>query len=202
MNEVHGTFEGIVNHDPHEQGATGHAADRVGASVSGDVMPQCVGHEVPETVAEPSAPGALTRVRGAVSGMAGNRTGFTLLEVLIAMALFFMAIFALLQLTSRNLQMARFIQQTPQIDISSIASELSLTNELEEGVESGDFGDIHPGYSWSRQVLEVSSNGLFQVDFTITWQKTRASQQYTTSILLFRPDSGQSPTGARGRRRR
>lgn len=147
----------------------------------------------------PRRPRAVGTVR---ARRADLRLGFTLLEVLIAMAIFFMAIFALLQLTSRNLRMARFIQQTPQVDISSIASELSLTNQLEEGAESGDFGETLPGYSWSREVFEVSSNGLYQVDFTIHWSKDRQSRQYATSILLYRPESVQSLTRSRGRRTR
>src|SRR5947207_7188578 len=84
---------------------------------------------------------------------------FSLLEVMIAMALFFMAIFAILGLTSQSIGAAARLQRH-EVDIAGLAAELSLTNLLQEGVESGDFGDLHPGVTWTRSITEVSSNGL------------------------------------------
>ncbi len=111
---------------------------------------------------------------------------FTLLEVLIAMGIFFMAIFAILDLVAQNVRAARRIQPD-SIDASSLAAELMLTNRLEEGSMSGDFGDLYPGYSWSRDIYLVSTNGLFQVDFKVF--RDGAAEDSTMSILLYRPDS-------------
>jgi hypothetical protein len=75
-----------------------------------------------------------------------------------------------------------------------LAATLSLTNQLEEGVESGDFQDLAPNlyrdYRWSREVREVSSNGLFQVDFVIygNFGKRRGAES-RMSVLMFRPGS-------------
>ena len=65
--------------------------------------------------------------------------GFTLLEVVIAIAIFFIAIFAILDLTSRCLRSARSLQHST-VTASSLAAELSLTNKLTEGFESGRAG--------------------------------------------------------------
>lgn len=131
--------------------------------------------------------------------------GFSLLEVMIAMALFFMAIFAILGLTSQSIGAAARLQRN-EVDIASLAAELSLTNVLQEGVDSGDFGDRYPGVSWTREITEVSSNGLYRVDFTVVTpppnRRMRApSSVETMSILLYRPAAGGgAPNIFRGRR--
>jgi type II secretion system protein I len=114
--------------------------------------------------------------------------GFSLLEVMIAMAIFFMAIFSILHLVSQNLRAARRLRQV-HVDATSLAADLTLTNRLEEGVVSGDFGDQYPGYSWTRETYEVSTNGLFQVDFTVHWEIEKRPLESKMSILLYRPDS-------------
>jgi len=59
-------------------------------------------------------------------------SAFTLLEVMIAMGIFFMFIFAILELVSTNLRHVQRLQK-PTVDIGSLASELSLTNKLSRG---------------------------------------------------------------------
>lgn len=136
-------------------------------------------------------------------------SAFTLLEVMIAMALFFMAIFAILGLVAQNLQIARSLSQG-DIDLGTVAVELSLqslTNrDMTEGMVSGDFGDTYPGASWSANLFLVSSNagglrsaqnqgGLFQADITILWPKNNLVKEKHASILLYRPMLG-SRTGS------
>lgn len=126
-----------------------------------------------------------------------RQRGFTLLEVMIAVAIFFMAVFAILDLTSQNLRAARSLR-IPTLDVSSLAAELSLTNKIFEGVESGDFGPDFPDYRWERAITMVSTGGLFQVDFSMYWAVDRKPAKTDLSILLFRPDSV-TPVGG-GRR--
>ena len=115
----------------------------------------------------------------------GTTAGFSLLEVMVAVAIFFMSVFAILELVSRNLRYVQNLQR-PQIDIGALAAELSLTNSVEEGVESGDFGDLHPNAMWKREIFEVATNGLFQVDFVVTEGKGRNLAESRLSILLYR----------------
>lgn len=122
-----------------------------------------------------------------------NRQGaFSLLEVMIAMGIFFVAIFGILALVSQNLVAARRLQRN-EPDITVLAAQLSLTNRLEEGFDSGDFGDMYPNCLWSRTITEVSSNGLFRVDFTLhqaTGNRQSALTERHLTLLLYRPGSG------------
>jgi Tfp pilus assembly protein PilV len=98
---------------------------------------------------------------------------FTLLEVMIASAIFFMAIFAILSVMSNCLHAASLLQRNAPTPAMAVA-KLSLTNKLEEVSQAG----LTPS--------EVMTNGLFQVDVTVFHE----GQVYSTmSILLFRPDS-------------
>ena len=134
----------------------------------------------------------MDRQHPAVVASCAPRTGraFTLLEVMIAIAIFFMCVFLILELVSTNLRHVQRLQK-PAVDIGSLASELSLTNRLEEGGDSGDFGAMYPGVSWSRQITMVGTNGLFQVDFTVLDGSGggRFPAESKLSIFLYRPDS-------------
>ena len=56
-------------------------------------------------------------------------------------------------------------------------------------LEAGDFGDIHPGYAWRREILQVQTNGLFRVDFWVWSSMDKTATESRMSILLYRPDS-------------
>jgi Tfp pilus assembly protein PilV len=118
--------------------------------------------------------------------------GFTILEVLIAMAIFFMASFTILHLTSQNLASARMLQRPP-LDMNSLISDLFMTNQVEVGEQSGDFGELFPGVVWNRTITEVSTNGLFQVDVTVIEPGRRQAIEHTASLFLYRPESLTGP---------
>lgn len=103
------------------------------------------------------------------------------------MGLLFGVTFVLLQITSTNLRVARALQRTT-VDAGSLAAELTLTNQLVEGIEMGDFGELHPGYEWRREILLVGTNGLFEARFEVFNPHDRSLESELV-ILLFRPDS-------------
>jgi Tfp pilus assembly protein PilV len=122
---------------------------------------------------------------------------FSLLEVMVACAIFFIALFSILELVTRNLRAARSLKQVgPTIGMA--AAQLSQTNRLEEGSLSGDFGELYSEYNWTGDVTLASSNGLYQVDITVF---RNSAVDSAMSILLYRPDSPQQPRMPTGVRR-
>jgi len=118
---------------------------------------------------------------------------FTLLEVALAMGLLFGMVFILLQITSTNLRIAKALQRA-RVDAGSLAAEISLTNRLEEGSDSGDFGDLHPGYSWRRDITMVGTNGLFEARFEV-YRERDPNPESELVVLLYRPESAQRAGG-------
>ena len=123
-----------------------------------------------------------------------KRQAFTLIEVMVALGIFFIAVFAILGVLSNCLSNARRLQQKGA-DAGMVAAELSLTNEVAEGLESGDFGDMYPGYTWTRDIYEVGSNGLFQADIIV--QQPSGQLESKMSVLLYRPQSQAGNTANR-----
>jgi len=126
-----------------------------------------------------------------------RRGGFTLIEVMIAGAILFMCLFAILGLLANTLRNLRALQRH-RVDAGMVAAQLSLTNKVFEGSDSGDFGDLYPDYRWASDTAEVGTNGLFQVDITV--ERAGAEKESQMSILLFRPDSARPGIGAPVRR--
>ncbi|HOX59414.1 MAG TPA: hypothetical protein PLC99_21225 [Verrucomicrobiota bacterium] len=130
--------------------------------------------------ARPATPAALIPARRL-------RSAFTLLEVMIAAGIFFMAIFAILAMVSSMLRNARSLRLV-ELDAGMVAAQVGNTNKLEEGSQSGDFGKLYPGYSWEAETYEAATNGLWQVDIVVR-QRGAAKPVDQMSIFLFRPES-------------
>ena len=122
---------------------------------------------------------------------AWNRRAFSLMEVMIAIGIFFMCIFVILSLVSSTLRNAGRLQR-PMVDAAMLAGELSLTNQIVETSQSGDFGKLYPGYTWKADINEVLTNRLFQVDYVVQSSDTREVVQ-KMSVLFYRP---LSPAGS------
>jgi len=125
-----------------------------------------------------------------------SRRAFSLLEVMIAVGIFFVGAFAVLTLVSESLANAQRLKH-PLVDASSILSQLSLTNQFIEGPYSGNLGDIlgkdYAEFDWEGEINEVRSNHLYSADFVIFNVKNRHDPVAQTSALFFRP---QSPPGS------
>lgn len=124
----------------------------------------------------------------------GQDRGFTLLEVLIAFAVFFIAIFAILGLVSRSLSLARHLTHA-DADIGSLASAISMTSPLQEGdlpleVQT-EFEESHPGFSCSGSIAIAGTNGLLRVDLEVRGPQA-GGPPTTMSFLLYRPETGNS----------
>jgi prepilin-type N-terminal cleavage/methylation domain-containing protein len=120
---------------------------------------------------------------------------FTLLEVMIAMAVFFIVVFAILNVVVQSLGAARALQKR-HADCSIVAAVLTLTNCLDECSASGTFADIfpdldnvYPDQSWEYVVTPWGTNeNLWIVDIAVI-EKMRSGKPSveTMQILLQRP---------------
>ncbi|HMO66419.1 MAG TPA: hypothetical protein PKE47_14545 [Verrucomicrobiota bacterium] len=124
--------------------------------------------------------------------------GFTLLEVALAMLIFFAAVFVILEIVSGGLRIARQLQQ-PRFDMGAMAARVALTNQLFEGPIDGalfdDLLELYPGYSAEGEIALVLTNGLYEVTLR-AWSPERGAEPVgEITLLLFRPES---PTRAGG----
>lgn len=124
--------------------------------------------------------------------------GFSLLEVMVAMFVFFIVVFAILGMVVQSVGAARALQKQ-HADCGLVAAMFSLSNSLEEGSYSGDFEGIVPDYTWDAEVFERGSNGFFQIDIAV--RKKGASGKDVGETMSMWKFTGQKSKGPGGMRR-
>jgi general secretion pathway protein I len=91
--------------------------------------------------------------------------GFTLLEVMVAMAIMAIVLVSVYRMHSQTLTMnmaARFYTQAPMLAQSKLA-QLETASAGSISGDSGDFGDKFPGYTWNISTDEVTSEVLGEI---------------------------------------
>lgn len=121
-----------------------------------------------------------------------RRQAFSLIEVMIAMGIFFMALFSILGLTAQLLNNARSLQNNNKPNVSLIhAWWTSKTNRVTEGsttVEfsdiSSDLGDLYRDYyaEIEAQTDPEMTNGLWDVTFKVY---NRRTHQVDSQVLTL-----------------
>jgi len=132
------------------------------------------------------------RLEYVVSSDVGFRAprAFTLIEVMIACGIFFMATFAILALVSTTLRNARALQRG-EVDAGMAAAQVYQTLKTNRQVEvsgSGNFGETYPDYSYEFATQQYASNGLLQVDIVVN-RRGLHKPVYILSIWVYNPDA-------------
>jgi general secretion pathway protein I len=118
-------------------------------------------------------------------------SGFTLLEVMVAMAIMAIVLVSVYRMHTQTLTMnsaARFYTQAPMLAQSKLAQLEAEPSSIITG-DSGDFGDKFPGYSWSITTDEVSSEvlgeigaDLKRIDMMVSFN----TDEYTYNVRIYR----------------
>ena len=96
----------------------------------------------------------------------GNR-GFTILEVMVALAILSIALTTVYRLHGQTMEMsarARFYNLAPLLAQGKLA-EIERQGLTEAADNSGDFGLTYPGYTWTVHIEEVSSDLLKEAQY-------------------------------------
>jgi general secretion pathway protein I len=106
--------------------------------------------------------------------------GFTLLEVLISLAIMAVVLVAVFKLHAQSISMnntARFHTTAPLL-VQQKLSVFKTTPLAELASDSGDFGENFPGYTWQLFIEDVESESLGEIserlkkiNITITFGK-------------------------------
>lgn len=123
-------------------------------------------------------------------------SGFTLLEVMIAVAIIAIALLAVLGSQSQGVSLAnesRFNTTAALLAQGKMAELESVTNKGALTSDSGDFGDEFPGYTWQLLVHDVLFEGadrvsdrLKRIDLEVSWG-TDKRFQYRLRLYRFFP---------------
>ena len=119
--------------------------------------------------------------------------GFTLLEVMIAVAIIAIALMAVLSSQSQGLSLAgesRFNRTASLLAQGKMAEIEAVKDRKDLNSDRGDFGDEFPGYTWQLSVRGVLFEGvgklsdrLKQIDLEVIWG---SDDLYRYRLRLYR----------------
>ena len=96
--------------------------------------------------------------------------GFTLMEVMIAMAILAIALVAVFQLLSQSISMStesRFMTTAALLAQSKMV-ESEVVTTLTNHKEDGDFGPDYPQYTWRLEVGDTQLAQFKKIEVTVT----------------------------------
>ena len=127
------------------------------------------------------------------SAVKNKYLGFTLLEVMVAMAIIAIALTAVLGSQSQSVSLASEAKfhTTAALLAQSKMSEIRLKQPEDLISDSGDFGEDYPGYEWRVTLSSVNFNDtediadhLAQIDLEISWGEDEL-YKYSLREFLF-----------------
>ena len=131
------------------------------------------------------------------SAFRGRRTmrsaAFTLIEVMVALLLFFMAIFTVLSLLANSLKQARLLQKKTT-DCGPLATLMTMTNRLYDGAIPSEvieqFEEMYPDYSADGECIQIT-NGLWEVRLVVLDRRGGKGPEADMTIYLYDQNSAQ-----------
>ena len=112
--------------------------------------------------------------------------GFTLLEVMIAMAILAIALVAVYQSQSQSISMAgssRFLTTASLLAQSRmVAIDTADPREINAG--NGDFGEDFPDYRWQVEIGDTEIDVLKKISLTVTNSRMIANNSYR--LILYK----------------
>ena len=113
--------------------------------------------------------------------------GFTLLEVMIAMAILATTLVVVFQSQSQSVSMAgraRF-ETTASLLAQSRMAEIEAANSENVVSDNGDFGDDFPDYSWQVDVTETELERLKKIEVKVVNEKMTANNSFRLVLYRF-----------------
>jgi general secretion pathway protein I len=120
-----------------------------------------------------------------------RRAGFTLLEVMVSVAILSIVLVSVYKLHSQSLTMnteARFYTQAPMLAQSKL-SEMEASSESVFSNDFGEFSENFPGYAWKVEVEEISIEALGEIsqdfkkiDVTVSYNEN----EFVYSLRAYR----------------
>jgi general secretion pathway protein I len=113
--------------------------------------------------------------------------GFTLMEVMIAMAILAIALVTIFQSQSQSISMtgnSRFLTTASLLAQGKMA-EIEMLDMKDVRTDSGNFGDGSPDYSWRVELKDTDFDVVKKIELTVTNNRLTVNNQYLLELYRF-----------------
>jgi len=133
--------------------------------------------------------------------LAHHQAGFTLLEVIVAMAILTFGLVGVLQAVTSSQVTARFAEDYTTAAMLAELKVMELTTMPDRlaDQDAGDFGELYPRFAWESQVETTPLEGLLKLRVTITWRSGLKTRSFTAETCIPEPEEEEEEeaTGSR-----
>ncbi len=121
-----------------------------------------------------------------------NKNGFTLLEIMVALAVISISLVVLLGLRNRDLVLAATARDMTQATLLARQkiTEIQLIGFPDLGEKKGDFGEEAPNFRWRQEVVQTPFDSVRELLLEVSWginedkEKEKDGQVRFTSYLF------------------
>ncbi len=121
-----------------------------------------------------------------------NKKGFTLLEIMVALAVISISLVVLLGLRNRDLVLAATARDMTQATLLARQkiTEIQLIGFPDLGEKKGDFGEEAPNFRWRQEVVQTPFDSVRELLLEVSWginedkEKEKDGQVRFTSYLF------------------
>jgi general secretion pathway protein I len=115
-----------------------------------------------------------------------GRRGFSLIETLVAVAIFSIAVVGIIEGLAGSARTQAWIESQSRAVMlaQNIMAETEYVGDLEVGTEGGQFEGEDSRYAWASEILETEFEGLFEVRVTVSWTEGSAARDYQLVTYL------------------
>ena len=141
-----------------------------------------------------------------------GEASFTLVEVIAAVAIFMIAVMAILQLVNQNMKLVKMMQEQ-RPDLGALAGKTIMELPPPQGElatirvnpPDEDFGGnggtglaLYRNARWERDLVAIdATNGLYRATITVYQENSDGYEdEFTLNFLMFRPDLAESELGS------
>jgi len=125
----------------------------------------------------------------AISNKRPKATGFSLLEVLIALGLMAIALLGIFHLQGQNLDLqheGQFMTLATQL-VRHRMAQIQSRATLDEGTDGGDFGEDFPGFAYREEIEAVPETAhLLRVRVSVFFEADKGKEGLQVETYVYR----------------